>query len=57
VHGARLDGYSALTLKIHVIEQLIFHVTLDDSTGKLQYAVGKGGFAVVDVRYYRKISY
>jgi hypothetical protein len=57
VHGARLNGYSALTLEIHIIEQLILHIALDNRTGKLQNAVGKGGFAVVDVRYYRKISY
>ena len=40
-HGTGLYGYSTLSFDIHVIKQLIFHVTLCDSGGKLQDTVRK----------------
>ena len=55
-HRGELDGYSALALYIHGVEQLVLHVALRHLTGEFHYSVGKGTFAVVDVRYYAKIA-
>jgi len=52
--GVALDGDAALTFQIHVVE----HLPLGDLDGlrALKQAVGQGGFAVVDVRNYTKVS-
>ena len=55
--GARLDGYAALAFKVHVVKDLILHVALGNGAGRLKQAVGKRAFAVVNMCYYRKISY
>jgi hypothetical protein len=46
----RLDGYSSFPLKIHIVEKLLFHVARGNGLRLLQETVGKGGFAVVDMR-------
>jgi hypothetical protein len=51
-----LDGNATLTLQIHVVEQLRLHITGTDSIGKLQQAVGKGTFTVVDMGDYAEIA-
>ena len=58
VHGdrARLDGDAALALEVHVVEQLLLHLTLGDRLALFEQAVGKGGLAVVDVRDDREVS-
>ena len=55
-HGAGFDGYSALPLNVHIVEELFLHVARRDGVGVLQNSVRKGGFAVVDVRDYTKVS-
>jgi hypothetical protein len=51
-----LDGDASLTLQIHVVQQLRFHITVRDGAGQLQNAVGQRRFAVVDVGDDGKIS-
>ena len=55
-HGAGFDGYAALPLNVHIVEELFLHVARRDGVGVLQNSVRKGGFAVVDVRDYTKVS-
>ena len=56
-NGPCLDGDAALTLKIHVVEDLILHDALLDRTAQLDEPVGKRGLAVVDMSDYRKVPY
>ncbi len=55
-HGVGLDRDAALTLQVHIVEQLLFHIAVGDRTGQLQDAVGKRRFAVVDMGDDGKIS-
>ena len=55
-HCACLDRNAALSLEIHIIEQLLLHLTLGDSLTLFEQAVGQGGFTVVDVRDNGKIA-
>ena len=55
--GTSLDRDSALTLKVHVVKELFFHVPFRHTVGKFKDTVGKGGLAVVYVSDNRKISY
>ena len=55
-YGARLDRDPALTLEIHVIEQLLAKLALADRAGLQQQLVGKRALAVVDVRNDREIA-
>ena len=48
-HGGGLDGDALLAFQVHAIEDLFGHVAIGNRAGKLQQAVGQGGFAVVDV--------
>ena len=45
----RLDGDAALTLEIHGIEDLGFHLARLERAGELQKAICQGRLAVVDV--------
>ena len=47
--SARLDGNAALTFQVHVVQQLVFHLTQRDGLCLFQDAVGECGLAVVDV--------
>ena len=53
----RLYGYSALTLKIHIIEELFLHIAIFYGVCSLKKSIREGGFTVVDMRYNREISY
>ena len=55
-HGAGLDGNAALLFKIHIVKDLILHYALLHRAAGLNKPVGKGGFAVVDMGDYGKIS-
>ena len=55
-HRACLDRNAALSLEIHIIEQLLLHLTLGDGLALFEQAVGQGGFTVVDVRDNGKIA-
>ena len=48
--GVGLDGDAALTLEIHVVEQLVLHVAQGNGLRLLQNTVGQRALAVVDVR-------
>ena len=56
-HRAGFDGYSALPLNVHIVEELFLHVARRNGVCILKNSVRKGGFAVVDVRDYAKVSY
>ena len=55
--GVRLDCNSSFSFEIHVIKELLGHVTNRNGLRQFKKTVGKGGLAVVNMRYYRKISY
>ena len=55
-HRTRLDGDAAFALQIHIVEQLLFHLALRNRFALLKQAVGKRGFAMVDMGDDRKIS-
>jgi hypothetical protein len=52
VHGDRggFDGDAAFSLKVHRVEHLVTVFTLRNGAGGVQQPVGKGAFAVVDMR-------
>ena len=54
--GARLDRDSALTLELHVVEELSLHVARGNGVGVLEYPVRERALAVVNVRDYTEIS-
>jgi hypothetical protein len=55
--GRSFYGDASLSLKFHIVENLVLFFTFIDRSGKLQYSVGERAFTVVDMRYYREISY
>lgn len=44
-----LDGDATLALEVHVVEELLLHLTLLDGSGGLEELIGESGLAVVDV--------
>ena len=52
----RFDGDAALTLQIHVVQQLVFHRAGINRVAQLNQPVGQGGFSVVNVGDNRKIT-
>ena len=55
-HGLRLNSNAALTLDIHSIEHLFLELSALDATTFLDQSVGKGRFAVIDMRDNREIA-
>ncbi|OPZ73152.1 MAG: hypothetical protein BWY83_00249 [bacterium ADurb.Bin478] len=55
--GVHLDGDAPLTLQIHAVQHLVFHLIARHRAGGLQQPVGQRGFAVIDVGDDAKISY
>jgi hypothetical protein len=51
-----LDGDAALAFQVHGVEHLLVHFALRQGAGHFEQTVGKGGFAVVDVRDDTKIA-
>ena len=47
-----LNCYSAFTLQIHIIQNLILHITLLNRFGKLQQSVRKSGLTVIYMSNY-----
>src|ERR1700690_909164 len=52
-----LDRDSALFLEVHGIEHLRAHFALRERAGAFEQAVGRSGFAVVDLRDDAKVGY
>src|ERR1700756_475203 len=52
----RLDGDAAFALKVHGVQNLRRHFAFREATGHFDQAVGKRGFAVIDVRDDAEIS-
>jgi hypothetical protein len=51
-----LDGDAAFALEVHGVENLRGHFALGEATGHFDQAIGKCGFAVIDVRDDAEIS-
>ena len=51
------DGDATLFLQIHIIEDLILHVSHVNGSCQLQHSVGEGAFAVVNMGNNTKITY
>lgn len=52
-----LYGDTSLALEIHIIKHLGLEILSGDSIGVLKETIGKCALAVVDMGYYRKVSY
>jgi hypothetical protein len=48
-HGRGLDCYAFLALQVHVVENLVLHVTLGNGARCLEEAIGQRRFAVIDM--------
>ena len=55
-HGLSLDGDTALSLQIHIVQDLRLHLSLGQKTCLLYNTIGQGRFTVVDVGDNTKIS-
>ena len=51
------DCDALLLLEVHIVKDLVFHISLRERTGKLEKPVGQRALAVVDVGYYAEITY
>ena len=54
--GMAFNGNAFLSFQIHIVKYLVHHISVADSTGALQQAVGQGRFAVVNMCNDAKIS-
>jgi hypothetical protein len=54
--GLGLDGYAALALELHGVQDLVHPVPLGDGLRQVEQPVGEGALAVVDVRDYAEIA-
>jgi len=55
--GLALDSNTSFSFNIHVVEKLVLEFPIGDEIAELNHSVCEGGFAVVDMRNYAKISY
>ena len=55
-YSLRLDGDASLSLKVHVIQDLLLHLTLRQKTGHLNDPVSQSGLAMVNMGYNTEIS-
>ena len=51
-----LDGNSLFLLKIHRVENLIFHIARSQGISNLEHSVSECTLPVIDVRNYAEIS-
>ena len=47
--GLAFDGDAPFAFDIHVVQDLIFEITIRDNMGGLDQAIGEGGLAVIDM--------
>jgi len=55
-HRVGFNSDTALSLDVHRIQQLLFHIPVFYGAGGLDQPVGQGGFSVVDMGDDREIS-
>ena len=55
-YGLRLDRDATLTLNVHVVEQLFFHVALGNHAAMLDEPVSQRRLAMINVRDDREIA-
>jgi hypothetical protein len=55
-HGLGLDGDPALALDLHVVQNLLGHLTFGERAGLLDEPVGQGRLPVVDVGHDREVA-
>ena len=51
-----LNRDPALALQVHIVKQLCLCITVRNSIGIFKQTIGKGTFAVVDMRYDTEIT-
>jgi hypothetical protein len=56
-HRLQLNGNPSLTLQVHLIQVLFFHLSLFDSFGDLQKPISERTLAMVNVSDDAKIPY
>jgi len=56
-HGLSLDGDAALTLQVHLVQELVLLFPGGNGAGELKQAVGDGRFAMVDMGDDGEIAY
>ena len=56
-YGLGFDGDSSLPFKLHIVKDLLLHLSCGKQTRFLNDTVGKRGLAVIDMGNYAKISY
>ena len=44
-----LNGYTALTFQVHIVQHLLLQISLRNRAGELQQTVGQGAFSMVDM--------
>jgi hypothetical protein len=49
------DGNTPFLFQFHAVEHLVVHIPFGDGVGELEQAVGKGAFAMVDMRNDAKV--
>jgi hypothetical protein len=54
--GIAFDGNAAFPLNIHIVQNLILKISFVTDAGKLNQAVGKRGFAVVNMSNDAEVS-
>ena len=54
--GLRFNGDAALTLYVHGVEHLRFHLTISQAATQMNDAIGQGGFTVINVGNNGKIT-
>lgn len=55
-HGLRLDGDTAFLLQLHIVQNLLFHLTGCERTAGLDQPVSQRGLSMVDMRDDREIA-
>ena len=48
-YGVGFDGDASFALQVHIIQHLRLHLARGERAGQLQQAIGKRGFAVVNM--------
>ena len=55
-HGTRFDRYPTLPLKLHVVENLLLHLSLADRVGDFEQPVGERALPMVDMGHDREVT-
>ena len=56
-HGLRLDCNSPFPLEVHIVQDLILHLTAGQKTGLFNHPVRQRGLPVINMRHDAEIPY